>query len=66
VELLPDFDERCARFCTRLQAGEPMTVEYLAHQLGLSYDLFAVALATYATTFGVAAMVDLSQPRPLH
>ena len=43
-----------------------MTVEYLAHQLGLSYDLFAVALATYATTFGVAAMVDLSQPRPLH
>jgi hypothetical protein len=50
----------------RLQADEPMTLEYLADQLGVPFEFLAGALAGYANTLGVSALIDLSPPRPLH
>ncbi|WP_316179658.1 MULTISPECIES: hypothetical protein [unclassified Bradyrhizobium] len=61
-----DFESRCTAVYARLQAGEPMTVEYLADQLGLPYEFFAGALAAHAASLGALALVDLSPPRPLH
>ncbi len=65
-ELPSDFESRCATMLVRLQADEPMTIEYLADQLGLPYEFLAGALAGYAAMLGVSALVDLSPPRPLH
>lgn len=41
AELPIDFEKRSAR----LQAGEPMTVETLANELGVSYEFLAAGLA---------------------
>lgn len=66
-ELPDDFEDRCAGMYARLQAGEPMTVEYLADQLGLPFKFLATALAVYcASTHRVPVLVDCSPTRPLH
>lgn len=66
-ELPVDFEERCARMYARMQSGEPMTIEYIADQLGLSYEFFATMLAVYsAVTRHVPAVVDFSPARPLN
>lgn len=61
-----DFEQRCSETYKRLLAGEPMTIENIADQLGLPYEFFAGALAGYAGALGVLAMVDLSPPKPLN
>lgn len=66
LDLPADFEQRCSTTLAQLEAGSPMTIEQIANTLGLSYEFFAVALATYAATRGVPAMVDFSPPRPLH
>jgi hypothetical protein len=66
LELPAGFEERCAAMLDRLQADEPMTIEYLADQLGLPHEFLAGALAGYAATLGVLALIDLSPPRSLH
>ena len=66
LQLPADFEQRCSTMLARLQSDEPMTIEYLADQLGVPYEFFAGALAGYAATLGVLALVDLSPPRPLH
>jgi hypothetical protein len=66
MDLPADFGQRCAIMLARLQADEPMTIEYLADQLGVPYEFLAGALAGYAATLGVLALLDLSPPRPLH
>jgi hypothetical protein len=58
-ELPDDFQERCTATYKRLEAGEPMTVEYLAAELGLSFEFLAAALAVYsAVVYGVPVEID--------
>ncbi len=63
-----DFEQRCSAVCLRLRAGEPMTVEYIAGQLGVPYEFIATALAVLfrAIAHSVPALVDISPDRPLH
>lgn len=61
-----DFEQRCSKTLAQLQAGAPMTIEQIADSLGLSYEIFAAACASYAAALGVTAIVDLSPSRPLH
>ncbi|MBN8976328.1 MAG: hypothetical protein J0I08_07610 [Rhizobiales bacterium] len=66
-DLPTDFEQRCSRMYARLEAGEPMTIEYLAEQLGLPFEFLATTLAVYcAATHRVSALIDLSPSRSLH
>lgn len=66
-ELPADFESRCTSMFGRLQAGEPMTVEYLADQLGLPYGFLATALAVYcAVTHRVPVLVDYGPAHSLN
>lgn len=40
-----DFNERCRALNARINAGEAMTYEYMAEQLGIPFEVFAAALA---------------------
>lgn len=65
-ELPADFEQRCSSTLAELEAGTPMTIEQIADSLGLSYEFFASACASFAAARGVMAIIDLSPPRPLH
>lgn len=67
LELPPDFHERCAATNKRLEAGEPMTIEYIADQLGLPFELFAAACALYAAVaYDVLVEIDASSRQTTH
>lgn len=62
-----DFAERCASVFARLEAGEPMTMEYIASELGLDYDVFAICCAAYCVAnHRVPVLVDFASAAPLH
>lgn len=66
-ELPHDFEARCAAMRQRLESGEPMTVEYIAGQLGVSFELFAAACAVYsATVYGVPMEIDATRRETTH
>ncbi len=66
-ELPQDFEARCAAMRRRLEAGEPMTVEHIAEQLGLSFEDFAAACAVYsAVVYGVPMSVDSTSRQTTH
>jgi hypothetical protein len=66
-ELPVDFEERCRATRQRLESGEPMTVEYIAGQLGLSFECFAAACAVYsATVYGVPMEIDATSRETTH
>lgn len=66
-ELPADFDERCRLTRQRLESGEPMTVEYIADQLGLSFEFFATCMAVYsATVYGVPMEIDATSRETTH
>lgn len=66
-ELPADFEQRCSRMYARIEAGEPMTVEYLAEQLGLPFEFLATTLAVFcAATHRVCVLVDTSPSRSIH
>jgi hypothetical protein len=66
-ELPDDFDARCTAMNKRLEAGEPMTVEYIADQLGMPFELFAAACALYAVAaYDVLVEIDPSSRQTCH
>ena len=65
-ELPDDFEERCTATYKRMEAGEPMTIEQIAGQLGLSFEFFAGACAGYAAIYGVLAEIDASSRQTTH
>lgn len=63
LELPADFKQRCAETYKRLLAGEPMTIQNIADQLGLPLEFLGACLAVYsATAYGVPAVIDASRP----
>lgn len=66
-ELPADFEDRCTATYKRLEAGEPMTVEYIADQLGMPFELFAAACAVYgAVVCGVSVEIDATSRQTSH
>ena len=66
-ELPDDFQERCTATHKRLESGEPMTIEYIAEQLGLSFEFFATACAVYsAVVYGVPVAIDADSRQTTH
>jgi hypothetical protein len=66
-ELPDNFQERCAAMLERLEAGEPMTIEYIADQLGMPFELFAAACAVYgAVVCGVSVEIDATSRQTSH
>jgi hypothetical protein len=62
-----DFHERCAATNKRLEAGEPMTIEYIANQLGMPFESFATACAVYgAIVCGVSVEIDATSRQTSH
>jgi hypothetical protein len=52
---------------SRLEAGEPMTVEYVADQLGMPFELFAEVCALYAApAYDVLVEIDASSRQTIH
>ena len=41
--LPPDFAQRCRTTNARIEAGEAMTMQYIADQLGIPFEFFAAA-----------------------
>lgn len=67
ADLPADFEQRSAVMRARLCAGERMTVEHLAAELGVTAGFLATAIAVYcAVTDRRPVLVDLSHARPLH
>ncbi len=63
-KLPPDFQERCRAANARIEAGEAMTMQYLADQLGIPFEFFAAAQAiAIALKSGQRVIVDPS-PTP--
>ncbi len=59
LRLPDDFHERSTAINIRLEAGEPMTIEYIADQLGMPFELFAAACALYAAAvYDVLVEID--------
>jgi hypothetical protein len=66
-ELPDDFEDRCSATYKRLQAGEPMTMEYIAERLGLPFEFFAAACAVYAAAvYGVPVEIDAGSRQTTH
>jgi hypothetical protein len=66
-ELPADFEKRCTATYKRLDAGEPMTLENIAAELGLSFEFFAAACAVYsALVYGVPAEIDAGSRQTTH
>jgi hypothetical protein len=66
-ELPDDFQARCTAINKRLEAGEPMTIEYIADQLGMPFELFAAACAVYgAVACGVSVEIDATSRQTSH
>lgn len=65
-ELPADFEDRCTATYERLKAGEPMTIEYIASQLGLPFEFFAGACAGYAALSGVLVEIDAASRQTSH
>jgi hypothetical protein len=62
-----NFHERCAATNKRLEAGEPMTIEYIADQLGMPFEFFAAACAVYsAVVYGVPVEIDATSSQTTH
>jgi hypothetical protein len=67
LKLPADFEARCAAMRRRLESGEPMTIEYIAGQLGMPFELFAAACAVYsATVYGVPMEGDATRRATTH
>jgi hypothetical protein len=45
INLPNDFGERCQRTNARIEAGEAMTMQYVADQLGIPFEFYAAAQA---------------------
>jgi hypothetical protein len=60
-----DFANRCASVNTRIDAGDPMTLQYIADQLGIPFELFARCLGAYCAVAGIPFAIDAS-PLPTH
>jgi hypothetical protein len=65
-ELPSDFEDRVSATYKRLKAGEPMTIEYIAGQLGLPFEYFAGACAGYAALAGVLVKIDAAGRQTTH
>lgn len=66
-ELPDDFEDRCTTMNERLEAGEPMTIEYIANQLGMPFELFAASCALYAAAvYGVPVEIDATSRQTSH
>lgn len=66
ADVLPaDFAERCARMNARIEAGEPMTLQNIADELGLPFEVFARCLGAYCFVAGIPFAIDTS-PLPTH
>ena len=66
-ELPADFEDRCSATYKRMKAGEPMTLEYIAEQLGLPFEFFAAACAIYgAAVYGVPVEIDATSRQTSH
>ena len=64
LALPADFSERCRAVNARIEAGEPMTMQNIADELGIPFEFFAGALAMYVELeLGVPTVIDLS-PAP--
>jgi hypothetical protein len=62
-----DFEDRCTAMNNRLEAGEPMTIEYIATQLGMPFELFAAACALYAAAaYDVPVEIDATSLQTSH
>jgi len=67
LELPDDFEARCTAINKRLEAGEPMTIEYITDQLGMPFELFAAACALYAAAaFDVLVEIDATSRQTSH
>jgi hypothetical protein len=60
-----DFDVRCKTMNARIEAGERMTLQYIADQLGLPFEVFAQCLGAACAVIGVPFEIDTS-PLPTH
>jgi hypothetical protein len=66
-KLPDDFEVRCTATRRRIEAGEPMTIEHIAEQLGLSFELFAACCAVYAAAVhGVTVEIDAASRETTH
>ncbi len=66
-DLPDDFQERCTATYKRLEAGEPMTIEYIATELGMPFELFAAACALYAAAaYDVLVEIDAISCQTTH
>jgi hypothetical protein len=61
-----DFEDRVSATYKRLRAGEPMTIEYIASELGLPFEFFAGACAGYAALAGVLVEIDAATRETSH
>jgi hypothetical protein len=57
-KLPADFAERSAGVNARIEAGEPMTFQSIADQLGLPFEVFARCLGAYARSQGIPFTID--------
>lgn len=61
-ELPPDFLQRCKHTDQRIAAGEAMTMQNIADQLGLPFEFFSAAIAIMiALKSGQKVIVDPAQ-----
>jgi hypothetical protein len=60
-----DFVNRCARVNAQIEAGDPMTLQFIADQLGMPFEIFAWCLSAYCTVAGIPFAIDAS-PLPTH
>jgi hypothetical protein len=60
-----DFANRCASVNMRIEAGDPMTLQNIADQLGMPFEVFARCLGAYCHVAGIPFAIDAS-PLPTH
>ena len=65
LKLPADFSERCASVNARIEAGDPLTLQSIADQLGLPFEVFARCLGAYCTVAGIPFTIDCT-PLPTH
>jgi hypothetical protein len=63
TSLPADFAERCRSTSARILAGEAMTYQYIADQLGIPFETFALCLGAHVVlAHGLPVLID---PTPL-
>jgi hypothetical protein len=61
-----DFAARCAGTNARIEAGEPMTLQYIADELGLPFEVFARCLGAYCAVARIPFTIDCSPSSKHH